>query len=202
MAVILESDEKARLLLDAVEDRKAVDPVLLDLRGKTVLFDFCLICSGTSNVQIRAIAEAVLEKSEEARLPKPRVEGQQNAEWVLLDFGDVILHVMAEETRERYKLEQFWSTPQPKGALPPTPGSAGIASLDVGDLDEEDQGDAAFFDDADQEVEPIDEDDLDDETTNELDEDDEALDPADEDLEEDEEEEKEGLDGASPRNVR
>lgn len=151
------SDEKAQFLLDIVEDRKAVDPVLLDLRGKTLLFDYFMVCEGTSNVHIRSIAEALLEKSEDARLPKPRVAGQENAEWVLLDFGDIVIHVMSEETRDRYKLEEFWSTPQPKGALPPTP-------------DDLEDRDTDFFLDADRQVEPIDEDDEDDD----IDEDDEA----------------------------
>lgn len=161
------SDQKAHLILDAVEDRKAVDPVLLDLRGKTLITDFFLVCTGTSNVHIRSIAERVLERTEEERLANPRVAGLEVGEWVLLDFGDVVLHVMNAEARERYKLEQFWTTPQPKGALPPTPesaeaseGSEGEDDSEFGEdeFDEEDE-DAAFFDDADQELEPIDEDD-------------------------------------------
>jgi ribosome-associated protein len=156
------SDEKAQLLLEAVEDRKAEDPVLLDLRGKTLLADFFLICSGTSQPHIRAIAEHVLEVAKERRLPAPRIEGAQVGEWVLLDFGDVILHVMAEEPRQRYKLEQFWTTPHPKGALPPTPGSVSVngtgdESDEEWEEDEDDMDDAAFFDEADQEVEAIDE---------------------------------------------
>lgn len=161
------SDEKASLILDAIEDRKAVDPVMIDLRGKTLITDFFLVCSGTSNVHIRSIADFVLEKTEEKRLASPKIEGRDAGEWVLIDFGDVVLHVMAEETRERYKLEQFWTTPQPKGALPPTPTTAGeynepLEELNLGSFDDDDEfddEDAAFFDDADQEVEPIDEDD-------------------------------------------
>jgi len=183
------SDEKAKFLLDVVEDRKAVDPTLLDLRGQTVMTDFFLICSGTSNVHIRSIADNVLEKSEEQRLNKPRVEGQSVGEWVLIDFGDVVIHVMDEESRERYKLEKFWTTPQPKGALPPTPSTVegadasevyagrmlqteGFKEYDEGDesleddddedLDDDESDDAAFFADADTEVEPVDEDDIDD----------------------------------------
>jgi hypothetical protein len=116
----------------------------------------------------------VLEVAKEQRLPSPRIEGEQVGEWVLLDFGDVVLHIMAEEPRQRYKLEQFWTTPHPKGALPPTPDSiaAGVGEdeddeawdEDEDELDEDELDDAAFFDEADQEVEPIDEDeeDLDD----------------------------------------
>lgn len=154
------SESKARFLLDVVEDRKAVNPVLLDLQGKTVLFDYSLICSGTSNVHIRAIADAVLERAEEIDLNKPRTTGEESAEWVLLDFGDVVVHILNEDSRQRYQLEKFWSTPQPKGALPPAPGSLPPDAND--DLDEEDRAEADFFDEADREVEPVDEDDLDD----------------------------------------
>ena len=147
-----------------MEDRKAVDPILLDLRDKSLLADFFLICSGTSNVHIRAIADRVLEKTDDLRLGKPRIEGQEIGQWVLLDYGDVVLHNLDEESRERYKLEQFWTTPQPKGALPPTPtsiyaGSTGNEADQLGNFDgEDDDEDDAFFADADSEVEPVDED--------------------------------------------
>lgn len=203
----MDSEHKAQLLLAAVEDRKAVEPTLLDLRGKTLLFDFCLVCSGTSNVHIRAIADAVLEKSEDARLNKPRATGEESAEWVLLDFGDVVVHILDEDSRARYQLEKFWSTPQPKGALPPTPDSVRAAALarneaddvDAPDLDEEDRQDAEYFDTADQEVEPIDEDDLDDLNDQDLEElDDEDLDDLDEedDLREQDDEDEDDQDDA------
>ena len=117
------SDEKAKIILDAVEDRLAENPVLIDVRGKTVITDFFLICTGTSEPHMRAITESVLERADEDNLGKPRVEGRAVGEWVLMDFGDVVLHIMNAETRERYKLEEFWTTPQPHGALPPTPNS-------------------------------------------------------------------------------
>ena len=187
----ISSDEKAKILVDAVEDRKAVDPVLIDLRDKTLMTDFFLVCSGTSDVHIRAIAERVEEVADEQKLNRPRIEGQGVAEWVLLDFGDVVLHVMNAESRDRYKLETFWTTPQPKGALPPTPDNAtahrsgsgiGEDRTDAddralaakmlaeteGDDDEDDSDDEldeldfddddeAFFEEADTEVEPVDE---------------------------------------------
>lgn len=160
------SEEKARLLFDTVEDRKAVEPRLLDLRGKTLLADYFLICSGMSQPHIKAIADKLEEVADQLNIPAPKMSGQQVGEWILLDFGDVITHVMSEETRERYKLEEFWTTPQPKGALPPSPedllrmeaaeDSDGADEDDLDELDED--GDAAFFDDADTEVEPVDED--------------------------------------------
>ena len=167
----LSSEEKARVLLEIVEDRKAENPVLLDLRDKNVLLaDFFLICTGLAVPHIRAIAEHIQETTEEQNWPKPRVEGEEVAEWVLLDFGDVIVHVMSEEARARYRLEDFWTTPQPKGALPPTPGSvAGRDPLEASPApsaedeedawDEEDEKEFGFFTEADAEVEPVDEDD-------------------------------------------
>ena len=182
------SDEKAQILLETIEDRKAEDPTLLDLRGKTVLADFFLICTGLSNVHIRAISEYVLETAKDKRMGIPKIEGEQVGEWVLMDFGDVIVHIMNQEARERFKLEQFWSTPQPKGALPPDPsmlteGMDGALESDLAqkapdadvtydeqnlpykneegfyDDDDEEDEDEAFFDDADEEVKPLDEED-------------------------------------------
>lgn len=170
------SEEKAQFIFEVVEDRKAIEPVLLDLRGKTLLADFFIVCAGFNQIHIKAIGERVLEEADERRLPTPRMEGEQVGEWVLIDFGDVVLHVMTEEARERYKLEEYWTNPQPKGALPPTPSTVGsngaqnsvstgesamFDDLDDEDLDDEDEDDAAFFVDADTEVEPIDEDDED-----------------------------------------
>ncbi len=109
MKTSLPSEEKARLVLDAVEDRKAVDPVLLDLRDKSLLADFFLICSGTSNVHIRAIADRVLERTDDLRLSKPRIEGQEIGQWVLLDYGDVVLHVFLDDIRRYYDLERLWA---------------------------------------------------------------------------------------------
>lgn len=162
------SDEKAQLLLETVEDRLAIDPVLLDLRGKTLMTDFFLVCSGNSDTHIRAISDAVLDKSADARLSKPRIEGQEVGEWVLLDFGDVVLHVMSEEQRERYKLEEFWTRSHAEGEMPPTPGTAlrrgpeGDEDLDSLEMDEDEMDDATFFEDADTEVEPVDEDEVED----------------------------------------
>ena len=99
--------------MDAVEDRLAVDPQLLDLTDKNLMFDYVLVCAGNSDTHVRAITNAVLERSDEENLTPPRVAGQSIGEWVLMDFGDVVLHIMSEEARGRFKLETFWSTPQP-----------------------------------------------------------------------------------------
>lgn len=162
----ISAEDKAQLLLETVEDRKAEDPILMDLRGKTVLADYFLICTGLSNVHIRAIAEHVIEAVKERNIRLPQIEGANVGEWVLMDFGDVILHIMNEEARLRFKLEEFWTTHQPNGALPPEPGTEGedgdVEEMDDEEFDienfefdEDDMEDAEFFDDADQELEPL-----------------------------------------------
>lgn len=157
--ITIDSAAKAQIVLEAVEDRKAVDPVLIDLRDKVNVADFFLICTATSTPQLRAIAENVLERVSDEHLAKPNIQGEASVDWVLMDFGDLVLHIMSEEARERYRLEQFWTTPQPKGALPPTPGTV-IAPEDwedVEDDEDDDEDDVAFFESLDTEVEPIDE---------------------------------------------
>ncbi|WP_309715656.1 ribosome silencing factor [Armatimonas sp.] len=161
----IDSKERAQIILDAIEDRKGHEPVLLDLREKVNVADFFLIVTATSTPHLRALAENVLERvKDEPGMTKPNVQGEASVEWVLMDFGDIVVHLMSEEARERYKLEQFWTTPQPKGALPPTPGTVLPEGLEAQGNWSEDEGDddddAAFFAAADQEVEPLDEDDV------------------------------------------
>ena len=124
------SDEKKNLILEIIDDRKAENPVVIDLREKVNIADFFIICTGLVVPHIRAISEHVLDTMEDHNIAKPSVSGEEVAEWVLVDFGDVILHIMSEEARERYKLEVYWTTVQPKGALPPHPGSLPTYPLD------------------------------------------------------------------------
>jgi ribosome-associated protein len=162
----MDSQAKVAILLEAIEDRKGHEPVQIDLREKVNVADFFLIVTATSTPHLRALAENILERAkDEPGMAKPNVQGEASVEWVLLDFGDVIVHLMSEEARERYKLEQFWTTPQPKGALPPMPGTVlpetPQNAWDIDDEDDDDEeDDVAFFASLDQEVEPIDEDDV------------------------------------------
>ena len=115
---VLTSKRKTELVLSALEDKKAIDPVVLDVRGRTLMADFFVIASGTSRVHIQAVADAVIEKFGDKRAKNGRVEGYDEATWVLLDYGDVIVHVFASDQRESYKLESYWSgaekgSPQP-----------------------------------------------------------------------------------------
>ncbi len=112
------SDEKAALVLEAMDEKKAVDPVKIEVRGRTIMTDYLVVASGNSNVHIRTIADAVIENLRNNGMKSKRLEGYENATWVLLDYGDVIAHVFAPEEREYYRLEAYWSGAE-KGSPPP-----------------------------------------------------------------------------------
>ncbi len=104
----MDSRGKALLAADAAESKLAGDVIVLDLQEHTPVTDYFVIVSGTTRVQIRAITEAVEEAMKEAGVPKPRAEGRDDGRWVLLDFGDVVVHVMNPREREYYNLERLW----------------------------------------------------------------------------------------------
>ena len=88
--------------------KKARDPVALDLRSVAGVADYFLICSGASEVQVKAIAEAVEEKLHEHGAAPWHVEGLAGRRWVLLDYVEIVVHVFHEKTREYYLLERLW----------------------------------------------------------------------------------------------
>lgn len=89
-------------------ERKAADVVALDLRGISSATDFFLIGTGNSDIQVRAIAEHVLEEMEEAGRRADHVEGLERARWVLLDFIDFVVHIFHPSARDFYQLESLW----------------------------------------------------------------------------------------------
>lgn len=100
--------ELARNAADAVADKKANDVVVLDIQGLSVIADYFVICSGNSNTQVQAIANGVREKLAKRGIIIKSMEGYDEARWVLLDFGDVVVHVFRQEEREFYNLERVW----------------------------------------------------------------------------------------------
>ncbi len=97
--------------MNVVEDKKAENIVLLDLRPDVVIADFFVICTGNSDRQIKALIDYVREamKEEYNRLPFS-TEGVADSGWVLMDYGDVVVHIFAEEKRRYYDLEGLWRT--------------------------------------------------------------------------------------------
>lgn len=96
------------VVLASLEDMKAVDPVVLDVRGKTGITDIMVVASGNSGRHVKAIADRVVEDAREQGVRPLGVEGEDSAEWVLVDLGDVVVHVMGANTRELYRLERIW----------------------------------------------------------------------------------------------
>lgn len=111
-------------ILDALDDSKAENVVVIDLAGKTTLADGMAIASGRSNTHVGAIAERVIKACKEMGVAAPRVEGMPHNDWVLVDAGDLIVHVFRPEVRQFYNLEKMWSgdrpsdRPAPKQAAP------------------------------------------------------------------------------------
>ncbi|WP_332888535.1 ribosome silencing factor [Acidimangrovimonas sediminis] len=111
----LTSEALLERILASLDDDKAEDVIPIDLRGRSDMADYMVICSGRSSRQVGAIAEKLVDrlKSEHGRSCK--VEGKDTGDWVLIDTGDVIVHVFRPEVREFYQLEKMWQVP---GARP------------------------------------------------------------------------------------
>ena len=97
----------------ALEDMKAEEVVTIDLVGKTSLADSMVIATGRSNRHVGAIADRVVEFLKQAGQPTPRIEGQPYCDWVLIDAGDVIIHVFRPDVRQFYNLEKMWGADRP-----------------------------------------------------------------------------------------
>jgi ribosome-associated protein len=111
------SSEKALHIVEAADEMKAERIETLDVRAKTSIADFFVVCSGTSDRHIQSIADKVSEELSIHRI-KPIREDSDSKGWVLQDYGDVILHVMKEEQRQFFDLETLWSTMRPNPDLP------------------------------------------------------------------------------------
>lgn len=98
-------------VLASLEDSKAENIVPIDIQGKSSIADHMVVASGRSHRHVAAVAEHLLEALKEAGLGNARVEGLAGADWVLIDAGDIIVHVFRPEVREFYNLEKMWQTP-------------------------------------------------------------------------------------------
>jgi ribosome-associated protein len=105
----LSAEEKAALTGRIAADKKAMDVVVLDMRDATSITDYFLICSGVSERQVQAIADAIDEQLGQSGIVSLGVEGYREGRWILMDYGDVIVHVFSRETRDFYDLERLWA---------------------------------------------------------------------------------------------
>lgn len=95
-------------VIDKIDDLKGQDIVSLDVQGKSSITDCMIICTGTSTRHVASIADHVVQESRAAGLAPLGVEGKNIADWVVVDLGEVIVHVMQEESRQLYELEKLW----------------------------------------------------------------------------------------------
>lgn len=109
----VQSDVLLARILASLEDDKAEDVVTIDLRGRSSVADYMVICSGRSSRQVGAIAEKLMERLKHEFGRSCRVEGKEQGDWVLIDASDVVVHVFRPEVREFYQLEKMW---MPAGA--------------------------------------------------------------------------------------
>ena len=108
-----DAEETLRLVLATISDMKAEDTVTIDLSGKSSLADAMVVTSGRSSRQVGAIAERLLDSLRKAGVPNVRVEGLPHCDWVLIDAGDVVVHVFRPEVRTFYQLEKMWTRARP-----------------------------------------------------------------------------------------
>ena len=106
---MLNAKEIIAVAVKALSDKKGRDLKVLDTAGQTTLAEYFIICSGTSNTQVRALAEAAEEALSKAGEEPHHIEGHRGGLWTLLDYSAVVIHVFTEEGREFYDLERLWS---------------------------------------------------------------------------------------------
>jgi len=106
---MINNQQLVKLALSALEDLKGVDIIEFDIREKSSMADCMIVATGTSQRHVRSLANHVRQEAKEAGVPPLGVEGTESSEWVLVDLGDVIVHVMTADSREFYSLEKLWS---------------------------------------------------------------------------------------------
>lgn len=104
----MDAKKKVDIIKDALEDKKASDIKIMDVSEQTSLGDYFIVASCQSSVQVRACVDEIEEKLEEQGVVVKHKEGYQGGSWILMDYGDVIVHVMQQETREFYSIERLW----------------------------------------------------------------------------------------------
>ncbi len=120
----MNSEQLTQLVVDALEDMKGVDIKVLDVHEKSSVTDIMVIVAGNSSRQVKSLANSVVEKAKAAGQQPLGVEGEQDSSWMLVDLGDVVIHVMLPETRDFYNLEKLWGDDAPEAASPEADASS------------------------------------------------------------------------------
>ncbi len=112
----MDAKEAAKLAVNALEDKKAQDLKIIDISDISTIADYFIIASGTNRTQIQALCDNVEEALGKAGIVKKQTEGYQNANWILMDFGDIVVHIFDKENRLFYDLERIWRDGKEIGA--------------------------------------------------------------------------------------
>jgi ribosome-associated protein len=104
----MQTEELQQLALDALNDLKGIDIVIIDIRDITTIADSMIICSGRSSRHVQSLAANVITAAKQRKVTYLNFEGEREGEWIIVDLGDVIVHVMQEAARDFYKLEDLW----------------------------------------------------------------------------------------------
>jgi ribosome-associated protein len=106
-----------KTVVKAADDKRAEDIIVLNMQGISMIADYFVICHGNSDKQVQAIAREIKEKVEELQHPVKRIEGFEEARWILVDLGDVVVHIFHKEERNYYKLERLWGDAKVENVL-------------------------------------------------------------------------------------
>ncbi|MEQ1976464.1 MULTISPECIES: ribosome silencing factor [Xenorhabdus] len=107
--ILLQGTELQQFVIDRLEDSKAQDIVSIDVRGKSSITDCMVICTGTSNRHLMSVAEHLVDDCRQVGIMPLGVEGQGISDWIVVDLGEIMVHVMQEDSRRMYELEKLWS---------------------------------------------------------------------------------------------
>lgn len=108
----MNTEALTKLALKALNEMKAKDVTVMDVKHLTTICDTMIIATGTSSRHVKSIADYLIETSKKAEVKPLGIEGDEQADWVLADLGDVIVHIMRPEVREFYQLEKLWDIPE------------------------------------------------------------------------------------------
>ncbi len=106
--------ELQKLTVESLEDMKGRDIIVLDVADRTTVTDYMIVATGTSQRHVKSLANEIVEKSKEAGVRPLGMEGESDGNWILVDLGDVLAHVMTEDSREFYALEKLWGVAEPE----------------------------------------------------------------------------------------
>lgn len=101
-------EQQTDIIIEALEELKSKDVMVLDVRAQSNFTDIMIIASGSSDRQTKAICNKVMERAKEHAIPIIGVEGEQTGDWILVDLGDIVVHIMLPATRDFYQLEKLW----------------------------------------------------------------------------------------------